>query len=185
MKQTFQYVAAENPDPIRIENVVADKPGGGLIADPGFDVAESTAVALNADGYRYDVIKGYRLVAAVAASDTTIKIAKGSGIVKDDFLGYGTKSVACTAIDQSNADYDLVTVTMGISIASGEVLYQASAASANAAQIIHTPVFVLGTPVIGNNGDQEAALIAIGTLRKETCCIGKDVASVLGTIKIV
>ena len=185
MKNTFDYVTPESNDPIRIERVVADKPGGGLIADPGFDAKESEALALDADGYRYDVIKGYPLVAAVAAADTTIKIAKGSGIVVGEFLGYGTKAVACTAVDDTNADYDLVTVKMGINIAAGEVLYQALAASADAAEIIKTPVYVMGTPIEGNNGDQEAQLITIGTLRKETSFIGKDVASKLGTIKLV
>lgn len=183
MKNTFQYVSAENPDLVRIEKVVAGKQG--LIVDPGFAAQETTAVALDADGYRYDVIKGYRLVAAVAPSDTTIKIAKGSGILNGEFLGYGTKSVACTAIDITNPDYDLVTVTMGLTIAAGEVLYQAKAASADAAEIIYKPDCILGAPCDGNIGDEEKALIVMGTIRKETCCVGKDVLALLPTIKII
>jgi len=192
MKDTFQFYNVGDPNtgqvlgnPVRIEKVVADKPGGALISDPGFDVFETTAVGRNADGARFDVIKGYRLVAAVAVSDTTIKIAKGSGIVVGDFLGYGTLAVKSTALDQTNDSYDLVTITMGIAIASGEVLYQAAAASASAAQVIETPLYILGSPVRGGFGDQEASLIAVGTVRKETCCIGKDVAALLVTIKLV
>ena len=120
MKDTFSFQDVGDPNtgqvlgnPIRIEKVVADKPGGGLVSDPGFDVFETTAVGQNADGVRFDVIKGYRLVADVAASDTTIKIAKGSGIAVGDALGYGSLAVKATGLDQTNDSYDLVTVTMG------------------------------------------------------------------------
>lgn len=90
MKDRFSYNEAEAADPIRIEQVFAEKPGGGLVAEPGFDAPETTAVGLNSDG-KYAVIKSYRLLADVGAEDSTINIAKGSGIVSGDVLGYGKK----------------------------------------------------------------------------------------------
>ena len=71
MKDRFSYNEAEAADPIRIEQVFAEKPGGGLVIEPGFDAPETTAVGLNSDG-KYAVIKSYRLLADVGAEDSTI-----------------------------------------------------------------------------------------------------------------
>jgi len=185
MNNVFNYQSAEAPDPIRIVQAIGgEKEGGGLVVDPGFDAPESTAVG-KYDTLRYAVIKAYRLVAAVGASDTTIKIAKGSGIVVGEFLGYGKLAVACTAIDQTNTDYDTITVTMGVVIAAGEVLYQAKAASASAAVPIYAPAFLTKNLTSSGVGDVPMALFSIGSVRKETACIGVDIAGMLATIKLV
>ena len=85
-----------------------------MVVSGNADLKPSTAVGLNDNG-KYAPIKAYRLVDAVTADDTTIKIAKGSGVAVGDVIANAKKGVACTAVDTSRADYDTVTVTMGAS----------------------------------------------------------------------
>lgn len=180
----YTTTPAEAADPIRIEQVFAEKPGGGLVEDPGFDAPETTAVYAKENG-KYAVIKAYRLAAAVAKADTTLKIAKGSGIAVGDVLAFGKKGVACTAIDTSAPDSDKVTVTMGVDIPAGSVLYQAKAASADAAAPVGTPVYVTGNALLGGMGEQPLRLINGANLRKETACIGDDIAGQMKNITLV
>lgn len=186
MKDRFSYNAAETADPIRIEQVYAEKPGGGLVVEPGFDAPETTAVGLNDNG-KYAVIKGYRLVAEVAAADTTINIAKGSGVAVGDFIGYGKVAVKCTKLVTTDKNKDVVTVTLGIAIPAGKVLYQAKAASAenSPAEPIYTPDYILGNKIYAGKGEQPVRLINGANVRKETANIGDDIAAMLLTIKRV
>ena len=182
----FDSTKAGANDPIRIDQVFAEKPNGGIVTEPGFDAPASTAV-YETTGGKFAVIKGYRLVAAVEDSDTTIKIAKGSGIVSGDVIGYGSKGVASTAVDKTtSAEYDTVTVTMGVDIPNGSVLYQANAASANAAVPKGgTPVYVIGNDLKAGLGDQPVRLINGANLRKSTANIGVDIAAKMKNINLV
>jgi hypothetical protein len=180
----FHYDSEGEAAPVRIEQVFAEKPGGGLVADPGFDAPETTAVGKNSDG-KYAVIKSFLLVSDVSAEDTTVNIAKGSGIAVGDVLAYGKKAVACTAVDSSDSEKDVVTVTMGVAVKAGESLYQAAKASASAAAPIYTPEYILGNTVFGGMGDQPVRLINGANVRKETACIGSDIEALLVTIKRV
>lgn len=184
MDANFKFNPAEKPEPVRIEQVFAEKPGGGMIKAPAFDILPTTAVGQNADG-SFTPIKGYRLVKAVAVSDTKIQIAKGSGVAKNDVIAYGKKGVACTAVSTTNPNYDEVTVTMGIEIPADEVLYQAKAADASAAEPIVKPIYVTGNGVIAGEGDKSVRLLNGANLRKETCCIGADIAALIPTITLV
>ena len=184
MKNRFHYDSAGEANPIRIEQVFAEKPGGGLVVDPGFDAPETTAVGKNSSG-KYAVIKSYLLVSEVKAEDTTIEIAKGSGIAVGDVLAYGKKAVACTEVDTTNSDKDVVTVTMGVAIPAGESLYQAEKAAASSAKPIYTPEYILGNTVFGGRGEQPVRLINGANVRKETACIGSDIEALLVTVKRV
>lgn len=184
MKDRFSYNEAEAPEPIRIEQVFAEKPAGGLVVEPGFNAPETTAVGLNANG-KYAVIKGYRLVSAVGTSDTTINVAKGSGVAVNDIIAYGKKGVKCTKVDATSKDKDVVTVSLGIAIAEGEVLYQAKAASDTEAEPIYTPDYILGNMIFAGKGEQPVRLVNGANVRKETACIGKDIEAMLPTIKRV
>lgn len=183
MDANFKFTPAGEAEPVRIEQVFAEKPGGGVIKNPQHDLLPTTAVGQNADG-SFSPIKGYRLTKAVAAEDTSIQIAKGSGVATGDIIGFGGKAVACTAVEHK-ADYDEVTVTMGVAIAAGSVLYQAKAAKASNAEPIHKPVYVTGNLVEGGNGDKSVRLINGANLRKETACIGEDIAALIPTITLV
>lgn len=65
----------------------------------------------------------------VGATDTKVKIAKGSYVVMGTILGNGTKGATVNAIDKSKAEYDEVTLSGAIgALKSGDVLFEAKAA---------------------------------------------------------
>lgn len=180
MKNRFQHTAPTKPSPVVFEQVFAEKPGGGVIPEPSYDLMPGTAVS--AEG---KPIKAYRLAKAVAAADTTIQIQKGSGVKVGDIIGHGKKAVACTQVDTSNPNYDVVTVTLGVVIDNDTVLYQAKAESASAAEPIYNPVYVVGAEVCAGMGDQEVRLVNGANLRKETAPIAKEVEAMMKSIQLV
>ena len=183
MDVNFNYKEATPVEPIYIEQVYAEKPGGGLVVSAAYDIKPSTAVGYNAEG-KLAPIKGYRLVDAVGTEDTTIKIQKGSGVEVGDVIANGKKGVASTAVDTSRADYDVVTVTMGVAIKAGTCLYQAKAAGSSATPI-YTPEYVVGNTIPANSGDYPIRLINGANLRKETAIASAEVVALLPTIKLV
>ncbi len=184
MDVNFKYKDAGKAEPIYIESVIAEVAGGMLVANPSYDLKPSTALSVGSDG-KLEPIKAYRLVADVASDATSIKIAKGSGIAQGDAIGKGKKAVACTAVDTSNAEYDLVTVTLGVSCKAGEVLYEASSASASSATPKGTAKFILGDYVFAGEGDKLAKVLVGGTLRKETALVANEVVASLPMIELV
>lgn len=183
MNTNFSYTAPDANEPVVFEQVFGEKPGGGIAANQTYDVKPGTAVGLS--NGKYVPIKGYRLVKAVAAVDTTIEIAKGSGVAVGDIIATGKLGVACTAVNTSNPTKDIVTVTLGVVVPVGTVLYQAAAASASAAVPALTPAYVLGTQINANEGDQMVKLVNGANLRKETAPISVEVAALLKTINLV
>ena len=132
MYRNFKFNPAEAPDPIYFETIHAEKPGGGMLANPDYDVPKSVAVGKNASGL-FAPIKAYRVVEAATSDATTLKIAKGSGVQEGDVLATGKIGVACTDVNTTTSeDYDVVTVSLGVAIAAGTVLFQAAAASVEA-----------------------------------------------------
>lgn len=187
MNRNFKFNEAVQPKPVYFEQVIAEKPGGGILASPDFEVKPSTALAEDTATGKFKPIKAYRLVNAVQVQDTTIKIAKGSGVKKGDIIAHGNKGVACTEVDTTTSDeYDVVTVTLGVAINTDVVLYQAKQASADAAEPVFTPKYVLGdTEVEANAGDQEVRLINAANIRKETACIADEVVAMMKSIQLV
>lgn len=185
MDVNFKINPAGKVDPIYFEQVYAEKPGGGLVANPNYDILPTTAVAKDSSTGKYVPIKAYRLVEAVGSEDTTIKIAKGSGIVSGDVIGHAKKAVASTAVDFSNADYDVVTVTLGVAIATDTVLYQALSASASSAKPVKDPEYLVGKTVFAGEGDQLIRLVNGANIRKETANVADEVAALIPTIKLV
>lgn len=183
MNVNFNSTDAGAVQPIVFEQVFAEKSGGGLVGNPTHDILPGTAVGLDAGVFK--PIKSYHLTKAVAAADTIIEVAKGSGVIVGDIIGVGKKAVACTAIDQSNATHDVVTVTLGVDISRGKRLYQAKAAHATQGQPIYTPAFVTGEMVYANQGDKIIRLVNGANLRKETAPIADEVVAQLTTINLV
>ncbi|MFC2381372.1 MAG: head fiber protein [Prevotella nigrescens] len=65
----------------------------------------------------------------VGATDTKVKIAKGSYVVMGTILGNGTKGATVSAIDKSKAEYDELTLSAAMeALKSGDVLFEAKAA---------------------------------------------------------
>lgn len=125
MNVKFKFTDPEKVEPVRIEQVFAEKPGGGLVGNPDYDVPPTTAVA-EVEGV-FVPLKCYRVAENAANDATSIKIEKGSGIAVGDILAHGSVAVECTAVDKSNADYDTVTVSMGVALTAGTVLYESNA----------------------------------------------------------
>lgn len=184
MDTKFNYNKPGKVEPVRIEQVFAEKPGGGLVKSRE-DGPILPTTAVGADGGKFKPIKAYRLVKAVAADDTKIQIEKESGVAVGDIIATGKKGVACTAVDSSKEGYDEVTVTLGVVVSKGECLYQAKAASGEAAEPALTPLYVTGNRIPANHGDFPVRLINGANLRKETACIASEVAALLPTINLV
>lgn len=180
----FTYNDAVGNAPIAIDQVFAEKQGGGLVRSLSVTIPEGTAVGLSDDNV-FRVIKAYRLTAEAGSSDTTIKIAKGSGVAVGDVIATGKKGVACTAVDTSNAAYDVVTVSLGTALTAGTVLYQAAAASASAAAPIYTPLFVTGAEVPANSGDVPTRLVNGANLRKATANVAAEVVALMKSVELV
>nr|DAW78914.1 MAG TPA: Head fiber protein [Caudoviricetes sp.] len=65
----------------------------------------------------------------VGATDTKVKIAKGSFVVMGTILGNGTNGATITAIDKSKAEYDELTIDAAMgALKTGDVLFEAKAA---------------------------------------------------------
>ena len=65
----------------------------------------------------------------VGATDTKVKIAKGSFVVMGTILGNGTKGATITAIDKSKAEHDELTIDAAMgALKTGDVLFEAKAA---------------------------------------------------------
>ena len=75
-------------------------------------------------------VKDVKVVEAADANATSLKIAKKSLAYVGMFLGTGTKGATVTAIDKSNAAYDVVTIdaALTVAVAVGQILFEASAA---------------------------------------------------------
>ena len=65
----------------------------------------------------------------VGATDTKVKIAKGSYVVMGTILGNGTNGATVNAIDKSKAEYDELTLSAAMgALKTGDVLFEAKAA---------------------------------------------------------
>ena len=129
MDRNFTYTEAGTPEPVIFEMIFAEKPGGGLLPNQSYDVPVGVAVGFDGEG-NLSPIKAYKLAAAVEAADTSIKIEKNSGIAVNDIIGHGAVAKKATAVDKTTStSYDVVTVTLGVDIAKGTVLFGAKAES--------------------------------------------------------
>lgn len=182
MKVNFKYSEPGANDPIIFEQVFAEKPGGGMVPNPSFDLLPGTAIGLDSDG-KYAPIKAFRVVEDAESSAISIKIAKGSGVAKGDIIATGKLGVACTAVDTTTSDeYDIVTVTLGVAVKKGQVLYQAASASSNAAAPIYTPQYLIYARVFAGEGDQRVRFVNGANIRKETAPVADEVVALMSGI---
>lgn len=191
MDKNFKFNEAPAKEPVIFDHIFAEKVGGGLVKNAAYD--RHPGLAVSADG---TCLKAARLVEAITAESTSIKVAKDSGFAVGEFVGSGVGesgvAVAITAIDSSHDDYDILTATLGVALSKGAVVYQAKAASAAAsgndpavlAEPKLTPVYVLGTFLPANCGDELAKLVNGANVRKETALFPAEIAALMKGIHL-
>lgn len=190
MKNQFNYSEAPAPAPIRIEQVVAEVPGGGLLKDAGYDVIQTTPVGRSSDG-KYQVVKTAK-VKTKYTTGTSLEVEPGSGIAANDYIAFGGMAVQVTKVT-AGTDKDTLTISAltGKTIEAGDFVYQAAAAADGSSTIaapVVTPIGVVddghftdanGVVAYGGNGDTPVRIIVAGTVRKETCMFGAEIEGML------
>lgn len=180
MDKNFKFNEAPAKEPIIFDEIFAEKVGGGIVKNAAYD--RYPGLAVSADG---TCLKGARLVEAITSESTSMKVTKNSGFAEGEYIGSGKKSVAISAVDTSHEDYDILTATYGAALDAGTPLYQAQGASASSAKPAVTPVYVLGTFLPANCGDELAKLVNGANVRKETVMFGEDIASLMKGIHLM
>lgn len=180
----FKFQDGGKNDPIIFEQIFAEKPGGGMVANSTFAIKAGTAVGLDSNN-NLKPIKAFRVAEDASSAATSIKIEKGSGIASGDIIGVGGKAVASTAVDTTNAGYDEVTVSLATAVSKGDVLYQAKAAKSSGAEAIYSPLYLIGNEVPANAGDYIVRLVNGCNIRKETAQVAKEVVALLKNVAIV
>lgn len=71
MEVNFNHTPAQDPEPIRIEQVFAEKPGGGLVANPDFDLPPTTPVAYDSATEKFVALVTYNEATGKYEAKTT------------------------------------------------------------------------------------------------------------------
>lgn len=99
----------------------------GLVV--GSYVPSFTPIAADLKAKTAKIVVNVLVKENVGATDTKVKIAKGSFVVMGTILGNGTKGATITAIDKSKAEYDELTIDAAMgALKTGDVLFEAKAA---------------------------------------------------------
>lgn len=72
-------------------------------------------------------VKNVKIYENAASNATAIKVEKNSLVYVNMYLGNGSKAAQVTAIDKTNATYDLLTITLGAAVTAGDVLFEVGA----------------------------------------------------------
>lgn len=174
------------------QHKVADIRGGVSVktAELGGDYLREGAVLSAPDNGICHVVKiaevVAEVVAEVGASDTAIKVKKLHNFKVGDFVmtAEGGLAYAITAIDESNKDYDTITVGTTLkAIAKGGFLIEAAAQStSNTSKLKYTPLSLVGTgkPVVsGQNLDTDAWLIGVTKGNPLPECVAKYLTGII------
>lgn len=182
-----KHYEAPEPDKVVFEVVFSEKEGGGTVdvSDLSTELPAGSVVGLAGSGI-YKPIKGATLVKAIDAEDTSIEIAKGSGFKQGEFIAFGGKAVAITAIDDSDSEKDvLTTAAFGATVAIGSKGYQAKAAKASGAEAVHTPAYLTGNKLEGGTVNNFVRLVNGASVRAVTTNIAPEILASLKSINLV
>lgn len=179
MDKNFKLNEAPAKEPVIFDQIFAEKVGGGIVKNADYD--RHPGLAVSEDGV---CLKAAMLVEAITAESTSIKVKKDHGFAVGEFVASGKKSVAISAIDTTHDNYDILTATLGVSLDAGKVVYQASASSNDDASPAVTPVYVLGTFLPANCGDELAKLVNGANVRKETALFPAEIAALMKGIHL-
>lgn len=109
----------------RRDNYVLDVAGLAV----GSYVPSFTPIAADLKAKTAKIVVNVLVKENVGATDTKVKIAKGSYVVMGTILGNGTKGATVNAIDKSKAEYDELTLSAAMgALKTGDVLFEAKAA---------------------------------------------------------
>lgn len=170
------------------QHKVADIRGGVSvkISELGGDYLREGAVLSAPDNGICHVIKIAEVVAVVGASETAIKVKKMHNFKVGDFVmtAEGGLAYAITAIDESNKDYDTITVGTTLkAIAKGGFLIEAAAESTSTtSKLKYTPLSLVGTgkPIVkGQNVDTDAWLIGVTKGNPLPECVTKYLTGII------
>lgn len=129
----------------------------------GAIIAAGTPIAYDESTCIAKVVKSGVAYAAALNTDTTYQVKKGHNFLVGDYLALtvGSKAYAITAIDTSNADYDVLTTgtTLGAAVAIGDVFFQSSATGASAAAYSPAPRGLLYQDTTVETGADVAVVI--------------------------
>lgn len=182
-----KFYDAPEPEKVVFEVVFSEKEGGGTVdvTDIEGTVPAGTVVGEAAENI-YKPIKGATLVKAIGAEDTAIEIAKGSGFKQGEFIAFGGKSVAITAINTSDASKDvLTTAAFGSTVPIGSKGFQAKAVKASGAEAIYTPAYLIGNKLEGGTVNNFVRLVNGASVRGVTTNIAPEILASLKSINIV
>lgn len=184
MEVNFKYNKPAEAEKIYFEQIFAEKPGGGIVGNPGIDYPPSTPVH-EVNG-KFAILPTITVIEEVSADSSTIKVEKIE-VNNGMSVGFGKKTIRILNKDESNAEYDVlnIRVAFGVKIPAGTKLFIAAEESDDNGTSIYKPVFVTGDWVYANQGDQRVRLINGANLRKETANIASEVAALLPTINLV
>lgn len=118
-------------------------------------------------------VKNVKIYENAASNATAIKVEKNSLAYVNMYLGNGSKAAQVTAIDKTNASYDLLTVTLGAAVTAGDVLIETSAAT-NETKGVYTLT-------IGTNATAADKLAINGTEYTFAAAAAENVIAVGGT----
>lgn len=194
MKNQFQYNEAPTPAPIRVEQVIAEVPGGGLLVDAGYNVIETTPVGRTSDG-KYQVVKNAKVHTKYSGSGTSLEVEPGSGIAANDYIAFGGMAVQVTQV-AAGTDKDTLTISAltGKTIEVGDFVYQAKQAADGSETFAEPIVKPIGYAGVGHftaengivafagNGDTHIKVVVAGTVRKETCMFGAEIEAMMPSI---
>lgn len=168
-ERAFQYSPG-------IEKIIEDIQGGGTIARAELkgtidELPPLVVVGRDSNGL-YHVVKTAQVTAVASADAISIQVAKNHVFKIGEAVTIGGKltgaSELITAIDKSNAGYDIITVAATIgAVAIGDVLVLAEAkAAAKAAKFKYTPEVITMNKVDVTVANQQSGLLVRGTVNE-------------------
>jgi hypothetical protein len=161
------YKSTESEVVLAFTKILEDRPGGMTVAAANLtagDTVKAGAIVRKDSNGLFHVMKTAELYANATNSATTYQVKKGHLFKVGEFIGIiGGVSKTITAIDSTtNTTHDVITVdaTIGTALTAGDVLEQASSASATSART-GTPVGMVGTSLLITASDNHTSQLVL------------------------
>jgi hypothetical protein len=153
-------------------------------------IPAGTPLIVNESARTATILPSGVLYANAGGTDTTYQVKKGHTLKVGDYFATGAaggKAYAITAIDTSNADYDVITVgtTIGAATA-GDLMYGSTATGATASAYPAANALLYADTVVGEQGvDEEVSAVIRGTVYARRVPYNATIAAITGLSKII